>query len=222
MFFNVHYYCAGGIQFDDNERHSVEIVNTDSTNRYKDKKIYLRMTLTNPIIFLHEIIHAIIDDVDPIHSHHNDGRTTLCSHLDVYTNEAPGFLLDIVNRLEMHFKAHELGNVNYGIHYIPIFAYPSLDDYCMNNRGHNDSDNVSNSPINIDVNDRIMNLPNLEHELVEPPKKIKLEPKEFYKLKFGDEYDVLSKAKGFPIQINKESYVKFNIHNLNSIDNKYK
>ena len=220
MFFEEHYYCPGGIQFVKNSFTSTKIVNTNASNRYRDKKIELRKSLTNPLIFLHEIVHAIIDEVDVNHEQHNESSATLCSHLDIYTNGAPGYLLDIVNRLEMHFKASEFGNLNYGIHYLPRFAYPSLEGYCMSNSSIG-SPNLENE-INVDLNNPRIDISKIRNEVIDNVTPQKLEPEHFYQLKFGDEYNILSKAEGFPIYLNKDSYIKLNVQNLNSLDNKYK
>ena len=131
-FFQNLYYCGDRVRFVNNND-SIPIVNTDGTNRFENEKVHIRKSITNPLIFLHEIVHAILDNIADSYHTHNESLSPPCNLLDIYTDSAPGYQLDIVNRLEMHFTASELGdNINHGVYYLPDIGYPSLEEFCRN------------------------------------------------------------------------------------------
>jgi len=207
-FFEVKYRCGNKIKFINNSLRyffcrKVIVKNTNGRNRYKNNTIFLRRTLDNPIVLLHEIIHAIIEPLGSHFTTHNLNGDN-CGHLDVFTNGAPGFMMDMVTRLQLHFTPSKLGKTTLGVKYLPdspSILYPDLAQFCYFDS--NTSNSKKRKPLNS----------NLE----ENPEFI-IEERKFLSAKFGHEYEVLKNIPGFPLnKISKPEYIK---RNLNSYYNK--
>ncbi len=191
-FFQDHYLCGMGVEFS-NSLDPVRIKSgIDEDTRFHNNTIFLDYYLQNPIELLHEIIHAIVDSVDDNYQAHNM-EPNLCFHLDVFSNGSPGFMLDITTRLRMHFTRNQLGSIQRGILFLPEpgTMYPSLAEFC--------------DYLNPFSSGRLKNVDN------DDKREIPINEKEFLKLKFNDEYNVLSSIKGFPRDYNKETYIENNL-----------
>ncbi len=212
-FFREHYFCGNGVEFNstDTDRRIIRVRNdNEGRNRYRNGIIYLRYTWLNPIVFLHEIIHAIINDNGAAYHIHNDNDIGPCRLLDLYTNRAPGFMLDMVNRLEMHYPPETLVSSNHRVMYLPLTdaastLYPNLYRFCSNNPEVEDL--VPKSLLCTVTEFFSFKSNNKKNET----SRIGISDEKFLSLKFGDEYDTIHRITPFDSNIDKKTYVDNNL-----------
>lgn len=196
------YLCGDGIEFK-NDENSIKIFSFDGSSGYDDsdednRVIRIYEKISSPAVVLHEILHAIYDINSEVPEHNI--QDNICSLRDIYTDGAPGLMMDIVSRLQMNYTTNQLGFLGHKLYYLGIDLYPSLNFICPDTLVQP----FDSSPITKNI-DRIKKDKPRNTDLIKK--------EEFLALKFGDEYNVLSTISGFPKFLNKEAYVTLNLEN---------
>ena len=134
-------YYSGNSQFLENGE-EVEVITVETTSRYfkEDNQIWFSRNEPNPLVFIHELIHAIIFlngcKCEDNHRFVERIRTPgICSLLYVFLNNAPGLMMDLITLIQMNdFSNSEILNagIQYGQYHVPIVnnSYTDTLEYC--------------------------------------------------------------------------------------------
>lgn len=138
FFFQSLYCCGDMIKFSTTRGFPI-IVRDAHSHTYVDR-IRLNQYLSNPLIFIQEIIHVALQRIDTqynLFQYSDTDSLHQCSQLLVTSDMSPGIYLDARFRLLMQREfISEQSRINYGKDYFPYSIpfrediYPSLSSYC--------------------------------------------------------------------------------------------